>query len=243
MKKILYTLIFSLLLAYTFVAKADVKKTTTFCSVLSDLLSHYNNASKCKGRTSHYLELLSNTCNQYNAISNSKSVPTKQDLVFPINLNAAITKNDYLFAKMTIGEDNEQFALERSINNDGGYLSIFRFFCSEGQPIDLSFFDGLEFNAKESNLLLNITLVKSSISNFKNQPTITIKLEKSEQRYTIPFSKITSRWHNKPNFCDITAVVFTVESKGGTIENLSKAIGQLSFKQTDTSLANGALDK
>lgn len=136
--------------------------------------------------------------------------------------------------------NGQQFNIQRNVSVEAqvqSYLSVFRFLRPSGQAIDISTFNALSFEA-QGNDTISVTLVKESVSNFADQPHLSIALDANKKSYTLPFAHFITTNNTSWVANDIKALIFTIKSKNGAVKNITFDIAQVAFKNTDVPNAN-----
>lgn len=118
--------------------------------------------------------------------------------------------------------------LEASTNS---YISAYKLLRGGGISKDLSGFQTLKFSAS-GNAVLNITLVKNSIKNWKDQYAIQIPISGESKEYMIDVKDfISSGSKDKIQLNDINSIVFTMGTINGAMMNIVLNLNNLSFSK------------
>lgn len=128
-----------------------------------------------------------------------------------------------------------EMAIERNINlkaTTKEYVSVYKAFTARYQPIDLTEYNMLKFNASGTGIL-EIRLIKSGISNWEEQFKAQVDLTNTEKEFSIPFQSFTSNSSHNLQFNDVTTIVFTMVANG------AERVKELSLKELK--LANTTL--
>ena len=139
------------------------------------------------------------------------------------NSSEPINKNEFtLFRNATVSASTPDF------------ISVYKLLRGGGTPQDLTAFKTLKLTAA-GNSVLNITLVKESISNWKDQYTLQLPVGKNPEAYFISLSDFKSTGSTAPIVPnDITSLVITLgTSNVGSITNLDASFSNISFTKED----------
>ena len=114
------------------------------------------------------------------------------------------------------------------------YLTIYKLLRAGGVPQDLSAFKTLKFTAS-GNTTLTITLVKQSITNWKDQYSLQLPVSKDPQEYMLSLSDFKSANLTTPlNPNDINSIVVSMgpASQGRSTE-VTTSLSSVSFTKDD----------
>ncbi|MBA3828385.1 MAG: DUF4114 domain-containing protein [Taibaiella sp.] len=121
------------------------------------------------------------------------------------------------------------------------YVSLYKEVVSGGGALDLTTFNTIKF-AGSGPGLMQITMVKDSITDFKKQYSTTIALSPQGGTYVVSMKDFTTPGSSKafvPN--DVTHIIFTYASPGGTRSNVDFSIKNLVFSK-DNALSTNQLN-
>ncbi|MBX9781064.1 MAG: beta-propeller fold lactonase family protein [Chitinophagaceae bacterium] len=167
-----------------------------------------------------------------------------QDMVFmadgawgvDYNTNTTSVKN------FTVSNSNRQiikdeFPVFRDAAISGttpDYLTLYKLLRAGGAPQDLSAYKTLKFTAA-GNSTLHITLVKESITNWKDQYSIDLPISNDPQEYMLGLSDFKSGAFTTPiNPNDINSIVISMGSASpGRSTDVNVAMSSISFTKED----------
>ncbi|MCA6438863.1 MAG: SdrD B-like domain-containing protein [Sediminibacterium sp.] len=114
------------------------------------------------------------------------------------------------------------------------YLTVYKLLRAGGVPQDLSAFKTLKFTAS-GNATLTITLVKQSITNWKDQYSLQLPVSNDPQEYMISLSDFKSATATTPlNPNDINSIVVSMgPSSQGRSTEVTTSISNVSFTKDD----------
>jgi hypothetical protein len=144
--------------------------------------------------------------------------------------NFTVTNSNKTIAK-------DEFPVFRDASVTGttpDYLTVYKLLRAGGVPQDLSAYKTLKFTAS-GNTTLNITLVKQSITNWKDQYSLQLPVSKDPQEYMISLSDFKSATSNTPlNPNDINSLVISMgpASQGRSTE-VTTSVSSVSFTKDD----------
>lgn len=130
----------------------------------------------------------------------------------------------------TSAQENSKL-IERNIKlsaNTQEYVSVYRAFTPKFQPVDLSAFNLLEFNASGTGTL-EITLVKKDISIWENHFKTTIQLEEAMTNYKVPVVNFKSTISEQITLNNITTIVFSMVSENGNMTTKELELQEVIF--------------
>ncbi|CAM1340374.1 DUF6923 family protein [Tenacibaculum amylolyticum] len=120
----------------------------------------------------------------------------------------------------TITFSDEEYGVERNFaatfeaDQD---VSIYRSLTPKFEKVDLSNYDIMRFNAKGTGKL-KVILVKESIANWEDQPSITIDLSPNEREHIIYYNDLQSTAGvDEIILNDVKMIFFTLVSEGGSV--------------------------
>ena len=123
--------------------------------------------------------------------------------------------------------DDNVYQVERSITVQAeisNYLNIYRSLNPKFKPVDLSVYNSLTFDAIGEGLV-EVSLVKESLEEGELNPRVTIRLD--GQAETFKFDK--SDFSNDTDWSDITMLVFTLISDGGSTQLFEVTLSDVTF--------------
>ena len=148
---------------------------------------------------------------------------TTQILEYEINTNATVSlENEYLI------ERNPSIKAQTQ-----EYVSIYKAFTPRFKPVDLSYYNMLEFNAKGTGKL-EVRFVKKSIEIWENQYMVAVELSDELLSYQIPFMNFESTIAENMVLDDVVTVVFTLVSIDGSMQIKEVSIEELKLLKHET---------
>jgi hypothetical protein len=108
------------------------------------------------------------------------------------------------------------------------YVSLFKMLRPSAQPLDMSDFEGVQFEASGKGIV-EVVLMKKSIANFEEQFRFEVKLNANTRSISIPYSDFYSIRHKVLNVKDITAVVFSFRGNDRDFRTVELSISNLHF--------------
>lgn len=150
---------------------------------------------------------------------------------FEISQNSINTTNGYNIER--------NIALKATTSS---YVAAYRAFTPKFEPVDLSDYNTLEFNAKGTGDL-EITVVKEGISSWGNQFKTTIKLDENESHYAIPLSYFVSKTQGDIDLKDAVSIVFTMSSNGLDVVEKELTLKDITFSQKVLNTVDDVIDE
>ena len=121
-----------------------------------------------------------------------------------------------------------EFLLERNVNLSAkveNYVSVYRALTPRFMAVDMSSYDSFKFKAKGTGNL-EIRFIKASVSNWEDQPYITVKLSNTLRTFNLPVASLINT-SGAVKLNDIKTVVFIMATPDGkevlkelTLENI-----------------------
>jgi hypothetical protein len=131
----------------------------------------------------------------------------------------------------------DEFTLSRNASvaaSTPDVVSVYKLLRGGGTPQDLTAYKTLKLTAS-ANTALNITLLKESITNWKDQYTLQLPVGKDPEAYYISLTDFKSTRFTTPVVPnDITSLVITVGSSSvGSLTNVEASFSNISFIKDD----------
>ena len=119
------------------------------------------------------------------------------------------------------------------------YVSLYKAFTPRFKPVDLSNYNGLEFNAKGTGSM-EIRFIKSNINSWENQYKAVVNLTDQLSTYQLPFINFVSSNEDDSMILDnVTTIIFTLVSENGTIQNKEVSIEDIKLTSFSPLTING----
>ncbi len=134
----------------------------------------------------------------------------------------------------------EEMAIERNVQlvaETEEYISIYKAFTARFQPIDITEYNTLSFNAS-GNGSLEVRFIKSSISVWEEQYSINIELNENTNEYTLPLNQFASEHSGSPVFNDVTMLVLTKTSPTGEREEINLSVSEIKLSKSTLSTSD-----
>lgn len=142
------------------------------------------------------------------------------------NLNLfEVVPNDFIF-------DISDFPIERNVSlsvTTSQYVSLFRSLTPRFNPVDLTEYNSLYFSASGTGIM-EIRLLKSSISIWEQQPTTYVSLTDIEKKYKLPITTFVNSLGNE-ELNDVTSIVFSMASSNGALETKELDLKDVRFSK------------
>ena len=123
------------------------------------------------------------------------------------------------------------------------YISLLKLASGGGTATDLTAYKSLQFTAS-GGYTLGITLVRDSITNWKNQYTLQVPLASGQKDYTVSLSSFTSAGIATPiHASDITLVQFSVEVGTGKNSSVNTTLSNVNFTKESAAYLNSLSSK
>ncbi|SNR16392.1 T9SS type A sorting domain-containing protein [Tenacibaculum jejuense] len=117
-------------------------------------------------------------------------------------------------------------------------VSVYRSLTPKFEPVDLTAYDQISFDAKGVGTMKMI-FVKESISDWNNQPYITVNLTDNTKDYVIYKGDITSNANGEVNLNDVKMLFITLVADDGSMVQKNLDVGNIKFaKQATASIGN-----
>lgn len=131
--------------------------------------------------------------------------------------------------------ESDDYAIERNIHlkaTTSEYIAVYRALTPKFNPIDLSAYNSLQFEAKGTGTLI-VRLVKASVNNWESQYKTSIALTDNLTDYTLSFSEFKSTSEIALLVNDVTSIVFTMLAKNGEETTKEMTLEQLRFSTSN----------
>jgi choice-of-anchor A domain-containing protein len=130
--------------------------------------------------------------------------------------------------------DADEFAVMRNVRvqaTTAGYVTTYKILKGGGIATDLSAYKSLYFQASGAGTNLRITLVKNSITDWKQQYSVLVPLSGDQKEYAIALSEFKSSLGTAIEANDVTTIIMSFEntSNGSFTGN----IANIRFSKTD----------
>lgn len=130
--------------------------------------------------------------------------------------------------------DADEFAVMRNVRvqaTTAGYVTTYKILKGGGIATDLSAYKSLYFQASGAGTNLRITLVKNSITDWKQQYSVLVPLSGDQKEYAIALSEFKSSLGTVIEANDVTTIIMSFEntSNGSFTGN----IANIRFSKTD----------
>ncbi|RCS27990.1 T9SS C-terminal target domain-containing protein [Polaribacter sp. WD7] len=135
-----------------------------------------------------------------------------------------ISQNEQLYA-------GNGYRVERNIAlkaTTKSYVAAYRAFTPRFKAVDLSDFDVLEFDASGTGTI-EITIIKETIAEWKNQFKTTVTLDDNESHYAIPLAHFKSSLIDNIDLKDAVSIVFTMSSNGVDVVSKEMNLKNIDF--------------
>ncbi|MEL6562273.1 MAG: T9SS type A sorting domain-containing protein, partial [Bacteroidota bacterium] len=136
-------------------------------------------------------------------------------------------------------EGEEVYSLERDIRISGQVqesVAIFRSLDAVWRSKDVSAYNSLSFTASGAGRM-EVTLVKSSISEWSEQPRVTIDLTDEKLSYQLSQAEFNGASGEEIKWNDIISVVFDIKGNGTSKEHFELELSNVAFRnQTVTNV-------
>ncbi|WP_299050292.1 T9SS type A sorting domain-containing protein [uncultured Polaribacter sp.] len=110
------------------------------------------------------------------------------------------------------------------------YVAAYRAFTPRFKAVDLSDFDVLEFDASGTGTI-EITIIKETIAEWKNQFKTTVTLDDNESHYAIPLAHFKSSLIDNIDLKDAVSIVFTMSSNGVDVVSKEMNLKNIDFSK------------
>ena len=131
-------------------------------------------------------------------------------------------------------DDQNAFGLERNVHIMGGVkrsVAVFRSFNPAFRPTDLSNYNSLSFDARGKGTV-EVTLVKSGIKEWADQPHAIITLSEEDQRFNLDRSAFYDSSNLSQAWDDLTMVVFDVKGNDDELADFELRLSGVAFRQS-----------
>jgi hypothetical protein len=123
------------------------------------------------------------------------------------------------------------------------YVSVYKLLKGGGAELDLTGYKTLNFKAAATGVNLRITLVKNSISNWKEQYTYYLPMSEAGKEYSIKLDDFKSSANQSmfnPN--DLTTALFAFEVSTGKSTNISVDLSKVVFSKDQSVIAAATIE-
>lgn len=142
----------------------------------------------------------------------------------PFLNNFTVSENVHAFHDDAY-EVERNFTANFSANQN---ISIFRSLTPKFEQVDLSSYELMSFEASGTGRM-KVTIVKESISEWEDQPSVTIDLTATQREYEIPYSDFTTPSNNSVILDDVKTLFFTLISDDAITEEKSLSVNDVHF--------------
>ncbi len=142
-------------------------------------------------------------------------------------------KVDSFIVDPGFSDDPNAFGLERNVQIKGGVknsVAVFRSFNPAFRPTDLSGYNLLSFNASGTGNV-EVTLVKSGIKEWADQPRAIITLSSDEHQFNLERYAFSDSNSVSQTWEDLTMVVFDVKGNEQEMQDFELKLSGVAFRQ------------
>ena len=147
---------------------------------------------------------------------------------------------DYEIVQSNISETDEVYTVERGVVLEAkvlDYVGAYRALTPRFEAVDLDAFDQMTFEASGTGVM-EVTLVKHSLSVWENQLHSRIALTDVVQSYTLSRSDFVTHDGSTQDWSDIKVIVLTMRNENGISEKKSMYVNDIQFGTGQVSRAS-----
>jgi len=147
---------------------------------------------------------------------------------------------DYSVVPSVVEKNADNYPIERGVRltaSTSEFFSVYRAMTPRFEGVDLSHLNNLSFLASGEGIL-EITLVKESVSVWDDQLHAELPISGENSRYHIAIDDFSTRSGQMGSWEDISMLVFTQRSESGNEEQFSVKLSELVFKRSSFSSIN-----
>ncbi len=153
---------------------------------------------------------------------------------------------DYEIVQSNSQVSDDKYAIERGViieANVAEYVGAYRALTPRFEAVDLEEFDQMTFEASGTGVM-EVTLVKHSLSVWENQLHTRLALTDEVKSYTLYRSDFVTHAGDVQDWSDIKVIVFTMHNENGTSERKSMYVNDIEFEtgQVSSVIEAGDLD-
>ncbi len=122
--------------------------------------------------------------------------------------------------------------LERNVSltaNTSEFVAVYKSFTPTFQPVDLSAFNMLKFNASGTGKL-EVRFMKKDTPNWQDQYRMEVDLTATDTQFTIPFKDFMAKGSTDFDGKDIVTVIFSLKATSQQVEEKKLDISNIYFK-------------
>lgn len=191
-------------------------------------LSLYGNASEIISVPVGYLYDFGSSLNSESAISDEIFLADGRWTIDTEHTGATVSAYT-ITAQQELAEDNTH-QVERGIELEAeitDYLNIYRALDPKYQAVDLSEYNAFSFKSSGTGLI-DVTLVKESIVEWKDQPRVRLRIE-GAQAHQLSYDQFAT--NAAVSWDDLVMIVFTVMNENGSSQSYELELSDLAFVQ------------
>lgn len=132
------------------------------------------------------------------------------------NSASGTTLLNYQVQPNTYEATSNEFPVERNVSLSAkvtNYVSVYRALTPRFMPVDMSNYDSFKFKAKGTGNL-EIRFIKASVSNWEDQPYVTVKLSNIMRLFNLPIASLISA-SGPAKLNDVKTIVFIMATPNG----------------------------
>jgi len=149
--------------------------------------------------------------------------------------NSTVVTNFMVSPQTKFAKENEH-VLERNVSlkaTTSEYVSVYKSFTPTFQPIDLSRYNMVNFEASGTGVV-ELRFIKKDTPNWEDQYRTEINVTENTQQFSIPFSMLKAHGSQDFSAKDLTTIVFTLKSENGQNQEKEFNISDIHFKYSET---------